>query len=127
MYRAVHLLTSSVSSSLVSSTACSYIESVVRITHGGLSSSASVSTSSSVSPFLTHWSRFSAQQLSSALPMAFSVPQWSASAVVTFRPSDGSHPEEWSGSKPRLTHSSFVVLVLVYDRFFAGSGLLKGR
>ena len=39
-----------------------------------------------------HWSRFSAQQLSSALPMAFSVRQCSASAVVSLRPSGGFTP-----------------------------------
>ena len=41
----------------------------------------------SVSPFLTHWSRSGALQPSLTLPMAVSVWQWSASAVVTFRPS----------------------------------------
>ena len=63
-----------------------------------------------------------------ALPMAFSVRQWSASAVVTLRPSGGfTPPGVGRRQSQRQPRPSFVVLVLVCDHIFAGSGLLKGR
>ena len=52
-----------------------------------------------------------------------------ASAVVTLRPSGEFHsPRIGQEAEPRLTRPSFVFfMVIVFDRFRAGSGRLKGR
>ena len=62
-----------------------------------------------------------------ALPMAFSVRQWLASAVVTFRPNGEFHSPRWSGSKRRLTRPSFAICKYVFlIGFVPDQGVWRG-